>query len=121
MVKNRRLARRVINSLFGETRRQLDYKTTVIAIDRFFPSTKRCPACGTINEIKLSERTYRCTCGYGPIDRDLHAARNILRAGCPEIKPAETVEDFACKATVCEAGKALKTYDRLGGSLRNFL
>ena len=36
----------------------------------------------------------------GPVDRDLHATRNILRAGCPEIKPVETVEDFACKATV---------------------
>ena len=104
MVRNRKLARRIINSMFGEVRRQLEYKTNVIVIDRFYPSTKLCPECGRKNQLKLSERVYRCECGYGPVDRDLHAARNILRAGYPEAKPVEIVSDCACTAMVNEAG-----------------
>ena len=104
MVKNRKLARRVINSMFGEVRRQLEYKTAVIVIDRFYPSTKLCPECGRKNNIKLSERVYRCKCGYGPVDRDLHAAQNILRAGCPEVKPVKAASDSACAAAAVEAG-----------------
>lgn len=107
MLKNRRLSRRIAWSLFGEARRQLSYKTTVVAIDRFYPSTKLCPECGRKNALNLSERVYRCECGYGPVDRDLHSAKNILRAGCPDIKPVETVEDLTCKAAVCEAGNVL--------------
>lgn len=121
MLKNRKLARRIANSLLGETQRQLSYKTNVVVIDRFYPSTKLCPGCRKLNKLKLSQRIYECECGYGPVDRDLHAARNILRAGCPDVKPVETVEDLACGVTVCEAGNVLKNYDRLGGSLRNFL
>lgn len=108
MLKNRRLSRRIANSMFGEVRRQLSYKTKVLVIDRFYPSTKLCPECGQKNDIKLSERVYKCECGYGPVDRDLHAAQNILRAGCPEVMPVETEEDCACAASVAEAGNVLK-------------
>jgi len=107
MLKNRRLSRRIAGSLFGEIRRQLSYKTCVVVIDRFYPSTKLCPECGRKNDLKLSERFYRCECGYGPIDRDLHAAKNILRAGCPNIKPVEIVEDPTRRAIISEAGNVL--------------
>lgn len=89
MVSNRRLSHKIINSLFGEIRRQLSYKTRVVVVDRFFPSTQLCPECGKLNKLKLSQRIYVCSCGYGPVDRDFHSARNILRAGCPEVKPVE--------------------------------
>lgn len=121
MLKTRRLSRIIANSMFGEVRLQLSYKTTVVVIDRFYPSTKLCPECGRKNDLKLSERVYRCECGYGPVDRDLHSAKNILRAGCPEVMPVETVEDLACGASVNEAGNVHKTYDGFGGSPCNFL
>jgi putative transposase len=84
MVKNRKLSKAVSDSAFAEIRRQLAYKCQNLhVVSRWFPSTKLCPECGQIKDVKLSERTYCCECGYGPIDRDLHAARNILREGFP--------------------------------------
>ena len=43
--------------------------------DRFYPSTRRCAACGTVgHELSLSERTFRCSsCGH-EADRDTNAA-----------------------------------------------
>lgn len=90
MVKNHKLAKAVCDSAFSEIRRQLAYKSQNLhVISRWFPSTKLCPSCGQINQLTLSERTYACDCGYGPVDRDLHAARNILRQGLPW-QPVET-------------------------------
>jgi len=79
MVKNHKLARAVSDSAFSEIRRQLTYKCQNLhVIDRWFPSTKLCPSCGQIkSSIGLGERIYACECGYGPVCRDLHAARNI--------------------------------------------
>lgn len=121
MMSDGRLARKIMYSTFSEIRRQLSYKTVTEIVDRFYPSTQLCPSCGRKNKLKLSDRVYRCKCGYGPVDRDLHAAQNILRAGCPEVKPVKTVEDLTYKAAVCEAGNVLKTYNRPGGGLCNFL
>jgi len=53
----------------------------VIAIGRFFPSSKTCGACGLINaDLTLSDRDWTCACGIHH-DRDLNAARNIDREG----------------------------------------
>ena len=67
-------------------RSMLTYKadrasTHVIAIGRFFPSSKTCGACGLINaDLTLSDRDWTCACGIHH-DRDLNAARNIDREG----------------------------------------
>ena len=51
----------------------------VVFVDRYAPTTKTCSVCGCVNEISLGERVFRCsTCGT-ELDRDLNAARNILR------------------------------------------
>ena len=85
MVKNRRLAKSVSDAAFYEIRRQLNYKVIrVHVVDRFFPSSKLCMNCGTLHEMPLSKRTFECDCGVGPLDRDLHAAQNILRQGLPK-------------------------------------
>lgn len=83
MVKNRCLARAISEMGFGEFRRQLEYKgkwygCQVIVADRFYPSSKRCSACGEINkELKLSDREWTCAkCGTTH-DRDFNAARNL--------------------------------------------
>ena len=51
----------------------------LVKVDRWFPSSKTCIACGHIHkELKLSDRTYLCpVCGHA-MDRDRQAARNIL-------------------------------------------
>lgn len=81
MVKNHNLARSILDQSFGEFRRQLEYKADwygakVVKANRFFPSTKRCHACGTIHDMPLSKRVLACECG-NVIDRDLNAAINL--------------------------------------------
>jgi putative transposase len=53
MVRNHSLARAISDAAWAELRRQLEYKAdwygrTVIAVDRFCPSSKTCSACGVI-------------------------------------------------------------------------
>lgn len=80
------LNRGILQSSFGEIRRMLEYKadwygSEVVAIDRFFPSTKLCSNCGTVTESKpLSVRFWTCDCG-AIHDRDINAAKNINAAG----------------------------------------
>jgi len=83
MLKNHTLAQAVSDSNFGEIRRQLEYKIAwtgayLVAVDRFYPSSKICSACGWIDEdLDLSVRTFVCEeCGL-VIDRDLTAALNL--------------------------------------------
>ena len=83
MVRNRRLARSIMDASFFEFRRQLEYKArmrgaTVVVVDRFYPSSKTCSCCGSVKaELDLSQRVYRCeSCGY-EVDRDVNAARNL--------------------------------------------
>src|SRR5205823_1010138 len=81
--RKRRLGRRLADASLGELRRQLAYKTTdrghrLVAIGRFFPSSKTCSACGEAKAtLPLSERVFRCDhCGH-VVDRDVNAARTI--------------------------------------------
>jgi putative transposase len=87
MVGNRHLARVISDCGWGEFRRQLEYKCQrygrqLVVIDRWYPSSKTCPACGyLLPELSLSTRTWQCpSCGTRH-DRDINAARNILAAG----------------------------------------
>ncbi len=58
------------------------YGRTVIAIDRFYPSSKTCSACGVITaSLPLSVREWTCA-GCGAVcDRDVNAAKVIRAAG----------------------------------------
>lgn len=85
--RNRRLGRALADASLGELRRQLDYKTRdhatrLVVVDRFYPSSKTCSACGLVKaKLALHERTYVCDgprCGL-VLDRDVNAARNIAR------------------------------------------
>jgi putative transposase len=91
MMGRKAFNRALASASLGEILRQLTYKAgDVRIVDRYFPSTKLCPECGGLNNLSLGERAYRCNCGYGPVDRDLHAAKNILAQGLGEVKPVET-------------------------------
>ncbi len=58
------------------------YGRQLVVIDRWYPSTKTCSACGhLLAELSLSTRTWQCpSCGTRH-DRDINAATNILAAG----------------------------------------
>ncbi len=87
MVKNRKLALAISDASWGELVRQLEYKCdwygrTLVKIDRWFPSSKRCFECGHIaQKMPLNVREWDCpNCGTHH-DRDINAAKNILAAG----------------------------------------
>ncbi|MGW9375843.1 RNA-guided endonuclease InsQ/TnpB family protein [Streptomyces xanthophaeus] len=87
MLKNRRLARSIGDAAWGELRQMLEYKTAwygreLIAVDRWFPSSKLCSSCGAVNgKMDLSIREWICArCGTTH-DRDENAAINLLAAG----------------------------------------
>ncbi|MGK5441525.1 RNA-guided endonuclease InsQ/TnpB family protein [Micromonospora sp. URMC 105] len=89
MMRNRTLARAIADAGWYRLRSMLEYKArwygrTVIATDRWLPSSRRCSACGAINNaLRLSDRLWTCDCGLIH-DRDVNAARNILAAGLAE-------------------------------------
>ena len=87
MVRNRSLARVISCTGWADLRAMLEYKAqragrTVVAVDRWYPSSKTCSACGhLLAQLRLSTRTWQCpSCGTRH-DRDINAARNILAAG----------------------------------------
>ena len=99
MERNHKLAKSVTDASFSRFVEMLEYKAEwygrkVVKIDRFYPSTQLCSGCGYKNEaIKglrgLKFREWVCPeCGESH-DRDLNAARNILKEGLKSIEPTE--------------------------------
>jgi putative transposase len=86
MVTNHTLARAISDAAWRQFRELLEYKAdwysrNLVVIDRWYPSSKLCAACGAIAEkMPLTVRSWTCRCGTTH-DRDVNAARNILAAG----------------------------------------
>jgi putative transposase len=106
MVRNRRLARAIIDQGFSSAVMMLDYKTTwrggrLVKAGRWYPSSKTCSGCGAVKaKLSLAERTYVCdACGL-VMDRDVNAARNLLKLAAsgaeslnacgPQVRPGLT-------------------------------
>ena len=85
MMKNRHLSKAVSSQKFYEFRTKLKAKCDengieLRVVDRWYPSSKICHCCGVIKkDLKLSDRIYRCDCGYVE-DRDFNAALNLRDA-----------------------------------------
>ena len=86
MMKNRHLSKAVAQQKFFEFRTKLinkckEHSIELRVVDRFYPSSKTCHDCGHIKkDLKLSDRTYRCSeCGY-VADRDINASLNLRDA-----------------------------------------
>jgi putative transposase len=107
MVKNRKVAKAISDCGWGSFRGMLEYKAArygrrVIVIDRWFPSSKMCSACGhVLAELSLGVRHWTCpSCGTRH-DRDVNAAKNILAAG---LAVAGGNPGYACGADVRHPG-----------------
>src|SRR6266571_5809598 len=104
MVQNHKLAKAISDVGWSEFVRQLEYKAkwygrTLVKIDKFYPSSKRCCACGHILEsLPLAIRFWTCSeCG-AVHDRDLNAAKNVLAAGLAVSASGEMVRPGRAKA-----------------------
>lgn len=82
-----RLNQSIIDAAWGELIRQLRYKCawygrTLVVVDRFFPSTRRCSDCHAKGpSLDVSVREWTCAeCG-AVHDRDVNAARNLRDEG----------------------------------------
>jgi putative transposase len=101
------LNKSVLDAGLGEFRRQLEYKCErygrqLVAIDRWYPSSKTCSACGhLLASLSLGTRHWTCPgCGTRH-DRDVNAAKNILAAGQAV---ARSSPGDACGADVRHSG-----------------
>ena len=121
MVKNRRLARSLMDSSFGEFRRQVEYKAamrgrTVIVAPQFFASSKLCSHCGTKRDaLPLAVRSWQCEICQTEHDRDINAAQNLAAFALQYVKERDTISRagsspvYACgelsNGTLREAGR----------------
>jgi putative transposase len=104
------LAKSVLDIGMSQFRRQLEYKCerygrTLVVIDRWHPSSKKCSACGHLLEkLSLSTRHWSCPSCGARHDRDVNAAKNILAAGLAVVR---TRAGDACGADVRHEGAPL--------------
>ena len=90
MMKNKHLSKAVASQKFYEFKTKLLAKCKETGIelrivDRWFPSSKTCHCCKSIKkDLKLSDRIFRCDCGYIK-DRDFNAALNLRDATTYEV------------------------------------
>jgi putative transposase len=108
MLGNQRLARAIADMGFYELRRQLDYKAArrggqVVAVDRWYPSSKLCSCCGyKLESLALGTRQWTCPGCAAEHDRDVNAAVNLKNMAVSSIATACGGEGAgpACKRRV---------------------
>lgn len=107
MIRNPSLSKAIADTGWGEFVRQLAYKAewagrSLVAIDQWFPSSKRCSGCGhTLPSLPLSVRKWDCPeCG-AHLDRDQNAATNIKAAGLAVLALGESVSGMGSVSVSC--------------------
>ncbi len=123
MVKNPKLAKAISDVGWGEFVRQLEYKArwygrTLVKIDRFYPSSKTCSACGHVVDcLPLDIREWVCpVCGVVH-DRDTNAALNILAEGLFVNACGENVRPVVARATQAVPDEAGSPALKRGGAV----
>ncbi len=115
LLKNHCLAKAIADVGWGELLRMLSYKArwygrSLVAINRWYPSSKRCSVCGhELESLSLAVRQWTCPkCGVVH-DRDINAATNVKAEGLSVFACGEQVETKPAwkggKARLEEAGK----------------
>src|SRR5256712_2553306 len=109
MLQNHCLAKSISDVGWGEFVRQLEYKAqwygrTLVKIDKWYPSSKRCSHCGhVLPTLSLDVRFWKCPQCQTFHDRDHNAAKNVLAAGLAVSACGEAVRPGAVEA---KPGKA---------------
>ena len=99
-ITNQKLAEAISNCGLYECRALIYkspfYGTKVELVDRWYPSSKTCSACGHIQAMPLKERVFDCECPSLLLNRDQNAARNLaevpldrVRMANPEFTPVD--------------------------------
>jgi putative transposase len=105
MLKHHSLAKAISDVGWSEFVSQLEYKATwygrtLVKIDKWYPSSKRCFDCGhLLDSLELAVRVWTCpACGVVH-DRDLNAAKNIHAVGLTVVEACgEAVRPGRAKA-----------------------
>jgi putative transposase len=118
MVKNHSLAKAISDVGWSELSRQLEYKAqwygrTILKIDKWYPSSKRCFDCGhLLDSLPLDVRSWVCPeCGVFH-DRDFNAAQNIRAAGLAVLACGEAVRPGAVKTKPGKPQRSRKASQR---------
>jgi putative transposase len=88
MMKNHNLAASISDAAFGEIKRQFEYKSSwagihLVKAPQFYASSKFCSCCGKKNnDLKLSDREWKCSSCGAEHDRDFNASQNLKFFGC---------------------------------------
>jgi putative transposase len=107
MLKNPHLSKAIADVGWGEIIRQLAYKAawfgrTLVKIDRFFPSSKKCNACqNVVASLSLEVRYWTCPACTTTHDRDINAAINILKEGLRTLAAKEMSTDGQSGINAC--------------------
>lgn len=98
--ENELTSKTIQNSILGRIKTRLKKADNVILLDQWFPTTKHCFQCGNDLEIGLSQRAYKCDCGF-EMDRDIHATLNMIEyykqykklqsVGTTDLKPVRKI------------------------------
>lgn len=127
MIRNPRLARSIADAGWGEFRRQLEYKAKwsgrmVVAVDKWFPSSKTCSCCGhRLEKLALSVRGWTCPNCRAVHDRDVNAALCIVAAGMSQLGGGEHRDplresaevDAACELSTGQILSECTTHERI--------
>lgn len=103
MVRNHKLAQSISDVSWSKFVDMLKYKTEwnnreLVQINRFYPSSKSCSECNYINEgLTLKNREWTCPSCNTHHDRDINAAKNILKQGINILSGCGTQSDIKQK------------------------
>lgn len=103
----RLFGKKLQRGVLGRFKAKLKLDSATVVLSAALPTTQFCPACSTLNKHALSERTYRCGCGYVK-PRDWHSAQNMITLGV-DSAAVEKVEDvFGLLSSIQSAHLSLK-------------
>ncbi|TJZ94697.1 hypothetical protein FA951_14125 [Dermacoccus nishinomiyaensis] len=112
------LNRSILDASFAEMRRQLTYKTSwyrsqLLPSGRFVPTSRTCSTCGAEKANQpLSKRVYHCENCATVLDRDVNAAKNILRAALASHDAPGMEESQNARGVRIETSVALRSAKR---------